>query len=220
MEPLPHALLETTDGPASPPGGRGTLVCAGDSRIERRFVVVDLDVGLETLRHTIADGAAGIALTGCRTGADIQRLAVLLSVAEAEENLAEGSTPILAITDGILPAPVSPQSFFGKTARLAGLVWDQRGLVKTLGVVPARTANGEWTTPFAAARAAVLLAAAAAGIPAYDSASDLNGEAFTADCVRSRDDGFFGRLASDPAQMAIIQTIYAGGRGSSGQARG
>ncbi len=181
---------------------------------------MDLDVGLETLCHAIDAGAAGIALTGCHTGADIQRLAVLLSVAEAEENLAEGSTPILAITDGILPAPVSPQSFFGKTTRLAGLVWDQRGLVKTLGVVPARTANGEWTTPFAAARAAALLTAAAAGIPAYDSASDLNGEAFTADCVRSHDEGFFGRLASDKVQMAIIQTIYAGGRGSSGQARG
>jgi citrate lyase beta subunit len=216
MEPLPHALLETNP----PPTGRGALACAGDSRIERRFVVVDPDSGLKTLRQDIAAGATGIALTGCRTGADIQRLAVLLSVAEAEENLAEGSTPILAITDGILPAPVSPQSFLGKTTRLAGLVWDERGLVKTLGVVPARTANGEWSIPFAAARAAALLAAAAAGIPAYDSPSDLTGEAFLADCKRSSDDGFFGRLASDKAQMAIIQTIYADGRGSSGQARG
>ncbi|MDX3978855.1 hypothetical protein [Shinella sp.] len=216
MEKLPHALLET----APPAAGCGALVYAGDSGIESRFVVVEPDASLETLRQAIAGGATGIALIGCRTGADIQRLAVLLSVAEAEENLAEGSTAILAITDGILPAPASPQGFSGKTTRLAGLIWDQRSLVKTLGVEPARTANGEWPPTFAAARAAVLLAAAAAGIPAYDSDSDLAGEAFLADCERSRADGFFGRLASDPTQMAIIQTVYAGVRGSSGQARG
>ncbi|MCQ4629656.1 hypothetical protein GB927_006375 [Shinella sp. CPCC 100929] len=209
-------MLET----APPPAGRGALVYAGDSGIKGRFVVVNPDASLEMLRQAFAGGATGIALTGCRTGADIQRLAVLLSVAEAEENLAEGSTPILAITDGILPAPVSPQGFSGKTTRLAGLVWDQRGLVKTLGVEPTRTESGECPPTFAAARAAVLLTAAAACIPAYDSASDLAGELFLADCDRSRDDGFFGRLASDPAQMAIIQTVYAGGRGSSGQARG
>jgi citrate lyase beta subunit len=216
MEPLPHTLLEITP----PPTGRGALVYVGDSGIERRFVVVELDVSLETLRQAIAGGATGIALTGCRAGADIQRLAVLLSVAEAEENLAESSTPILAITDGILPAPVSPQGFSGKTTRLAGLVWDQSGLVKTLGVEPTPTESGEWPPAFAAARATVLLTAAAAGIPAYDSASELTAELFLADCERSHDEGFFGRLASDPAQMAIIQTVYAGGRGSSGQARG
>ncbi|WP_439616817.1 hypothetical protein [Shinella sp.] len=217
MEKLPHALLETIPHPAE----RSAIVCVGDSGIERCFAVVETEASLETLRHAIAGGATGIALTGgCRAGAEIQRLAVLLSVAEAEENLAEGSTPILAITDGILPAPVSPQGFSGKTTRLAGLVWDQRGLVKTLGVEPTRTESGECPPTFAAARAAVLLTAAAAGIPAYDSAADLAGELFATDCERSRDDGFFGRLASDPAQMAIIQTVYAGGRGSSGQARG
>ncbi len=216
MEKLPHALFETIP----PSAGRGALVYGGDSGIESRFVVVNPDASLEMLRQAFAGGATGIALTGCRAGADIQRLAVLLSVAEAEENLVEGSTPILAITDGILPAPVSPQGFSGKTTRLAGLVWDQRGLVKTLAVEPTRTESDEWPPAFAAARAAVLLTAAAAGIPAYDSASDLLGELFATDCERSRDDGFFGRLASEPAQMAIIQTVYAGGRGSSGQARG
>ncbi|WP_439631029.1 hypothetical protein [Shinella sp.] len=216
MEKLPHALLETIP----PQAERGALVYAGDSGIESRFVVVNPDASLETLRQAFAGGATGIALTGCRAGADIQRLSALLSVAEAEENLAEGSTPIIAITDGILPAPVSPQGFSGKTTRLAGLVWDQRGLVKTLGVEPTRTESGEWPPTFAAARAAALLTAAAAGIPAYDSASHLAGELFATDCKRSRHDGFFGRLASDPAQISIIQTVYAGGRGSSGQARG
>lgn len=207
MEKLPHALLET----APPPAGRGALVYTGDSGIESHFVVVNPDASLETLRQAIAGGATGIALTGCRAGADIQRLAVLLSVAEAEENLVEGSTPILAITDGILPAPVSPQGFSGKTTRLAGLVWDRRGLVKTLGVEPTRTESGEWPPTFAATRAAVLLTAAAAGIPAYDSASDLAGELFATDCKRSRADGFFGRLAVNPLQTPIIEAVYARG---------
>ncbi len=207
MVPLPYALLETRDDPAT----AAVLVCADDSRVKSRFVVVDTEVDAKTLRQALASGARGIALADCRTGADTQRLAVMLSVAEAEEGFAEGSTPIFAITDGILPAPVSPQAFSGKSNRLAALIWDQQALSKSLGTNRARTENGEWRHAFAAARAAVLLAAAAAGIPAYDSASDLAGEAFTADCEGSLADGFFGRLAVDPVQTPVIEAVYACG---------
>ena len=212
MKPLPHALFDATTDDLTPPAGCGVLVRAGadrDSRNNSRFVVVDTDARVETLRHAIARGAAGFALTGWREGADIQHLAALLSVAEAEEDLTDGDTPILAITDGILPTPVSPQGFLGKSARLTAVVWDHRVLMQTLGAKRALNAAGDWTAPFAAARSATLLTAAAAGIPAYDSFSGLTGEVFEAACEQSRDDGFFGGLSNDPEQIPIIQTVYA-----------
>ncbi|WP_411035419.1 hypothetical protein [Shinella sp. BYT-45] len=203
MRTLPHALLATPDGLALPAG----------AETDGRFAIVEAAASVESLRHSLAGGAAGIALAGCRDGAAVQRLAVLLSVAEAEEGRPEGSTPILAVTDGILPAPSSPRNLSGKSGRLAGLVWDERALAGALNARRSRAGNGEWTGAFAAARAAVLLTAAAAGIPAYDSVSELDGEAFAADCRRSRDDGFFGRVAGDEAQLAAIEAAYGQARG-------
>lgn len=211
MNPLPRALFEATDTPPALPEGCGVLVrarTAGDSRMKGSVVIVDGTVEAETLRRAIAGGAAGIALSGWRTGADLQRLAALLSVAEAEEGGEDNRTGILAITDGILPAPVSPQGLAEKSRRLAALIWDQGLLKRTLGASRALTETGEWTAAFAAARSATLLAAAAAGIPAYDSLPDLAGGALVTACERSRGDGFFGGLAADAAQVATIRTVW------------
>ena len=211
MKTLPHALLHIPVGLSLPGDGLGSFLPyeeASDSAVSHAYAAVDSSVRVETLRRALAGGAMRIALKGCRMGADLQHLATLLSVAEAEEGLTEGGIPILAMTDGILPAPASPQSFAGKSGRLIALVWDQRGLAHKLGSNHALTESGEWTAAFAAARAAVLLTAAAAGVQAYDSASDLAGDAFTTDCERSRNEGFFGRLATDRAQASVIETTY------------
>lgn len=190
MRPLPRALLRSS-GTIVTVKGDFPVVTGGKEEVER-------------LRRALSDGAAGIALTGCRSAAEVQRLAVLLSVVEAGTDRPDGVTPILAVTDGIL---ASPLVLAGASARLVGLVWDDRLLAETLNV-----SGGEWTGAFAAARAAVLLAAAAAGLPAYDSACPLMGEAFAADCRRSRDDGFSGRLADEPAQVEAIESLYGAGR--------
>lgn len=197
MKPLPRALLIPApgrQGPAHPRGG---------------IALVDPDSTMPALRKALAAGATTIALAGCRTGADLQRMATLLSVAEAEEDRPEGSTAILALTDGILPAPASPQSLTGKSARLIGVVWDQRALTRVLGASSVFTEDGDWTSAFAAARAATLLTAAMAGVPAYDSPWSADEDDFARSCKRSRDDGFFGRIAADAAQILIIEALYA-----------
>ena len=211
MRMPPHALFEASTGFGRPAEHRRTVSPhrpAQASGADGAFVVVPADVRLDTLRRALAGGATRLALAGCRTGADVQRLAALLCVAEAEEGLAEDSTLILAMTDGILPAPVSPQGFAGKSRRLAALVWDRIGLERSLGASCARTEGGQWRNAFCAARAAVLLSAAAAGVPAYDTATALSGDAFAADCRQSRGDGFFGRVATDAAQLSVIEAVY------------
>ena len=208
MKPLPRVLSEATDIPPALREGCGMLVRAGNPDMKASIVLVDGTTGVETLRHALGAGAAGFALAGWRTGADIQRLATLLSVAEAEEGRADGATSILAITDGILPAPVSCEGLAAKSTRLAALVWDQGALRHSLGAASALTASGEWTAPFAAARAATLLTAAAAGIAAYDSFPDLTAAALERACERSRDDGFFGALAGNAAQVGTIRAVY------------
>ena len=212
MKTLPRALLDASCGLSRIAGSNdATARTDTTGATDGRFIAVEPDVDVETLRRALASGTTAIALAGCRTGADIQRLSVLLSVAEAQEDMPDGSIAIVAMTDGILPAPVSHQGFSGKSARLAALVWDQRALEGNLGAARPRTEDGNWSIPFATARAAVLLTAAAAGVPAYDTASALAGDGFIEDCRRSRADGFFGRVAAKERQIAVIEHIYATG---------
>lgn len=212
MTPLPRALLPLAPGQPIPADRRGVLIPAGrigDSAVGGAIVLVGAWPDLAILGRALAAGATRIALGDCRTGDALQRLATLLSVAEAGEGRAEGSTAILAMTDGILPAPAARESLAGKSRRLTGLVWDGRGLAEKLGVTRPLTQTGEWTAAFAAARAAVLLTAAAAGVKAYDAAMDLEGDAFALSCERSRDEGFHGRLATNATQAPVIEAIYA-----------
>lgn len=208
MTTLPRALLALAPDQPIPANRRGVLIPVArisGTDIHGAVVVVETDSDVATLQKALTAGAAMIALAGCRTGAALQRLATLLSVAEAEVGRPEGSTRILAFTDGILPAPAARESLAGKSKRLAGLVWDQTALAATLGATRARTEAGDWTSAFATARAATLLTAAVAGVPAYDSAADLEEHTLAWALKRSRAEGFFGHVVASRPQTEAIE---------------
>jgi citrate lyase subunit beta/citryl-CoA lyase len=70
------------------------------------------------------------------------------------------------------------------------------------GVVPA---------PLAVARGLLVLAAAAAGLPALDRHSRHPNEAadLREECLLARGDGFKGKLATRREEIAIIEEIFA-----------
>jgi citrate lyase beta subunit len=183
-----------------------TGLVEGDGPLPTGIVPADVT----NLRGLLAAGARTVALHCCRNGADVQQLAVLLSVAEAQEGIGDGTTRIFALSDGLLPAPRALENVNGKSARLSGLVWQHEALAGALRATRLRTTQGEWTGAFAAARSSVLLAALTAGIPAYDTVSDTDEEGFAADCLQSHADGFAGRIARDEAQADIIVQLYGG----------
>lgn len=197
---LPRALFLMPPAERAPMGRRE----AGPAASGHAFPIVNNESTVDDLRAIVAVGTPVIGLAGCRKGADIQRLATLLSVAEAQGGRADGETRILALADGILPAPAAPEGFTGKSPRLAALVWDRLALENALATAAPRAQGGTWTV----ARSAVLLAAAAAGIPAYDCACDLDGNSFQRDCETSRNEGFYGRIAMHAAQATIIEATY------------
>ncbi|MCR6501836.1 hypothetical protein MUO32_22635 [Shinella sp. CPCC 101442] len=213
MTPLPRALLALAPDQPIPLARHGVLIPSGrigETDIRGAIVMVETDSDIATLQMALAASASMIALRGYRTGADLQRLATLLCVAEAECGCPEGSTSILAMTDGLLPAPAARESLAEKSKRLAGLVWDQRALALTLGARRTRTEAGEWTPSFTSARAATLLTAAAARVPAYDSVFDLDDDALAQACRQSRAEGFFGQLTATETQTAVVEALYAG----------
>lgn len=161
------------------------------------------------LRAVVRRRPLAVTLERWRTGAELQRLDVLLSVAEAEEGIRPGNTRILAWTDGVLPPPFAETGTAAKSRRLSGVIWDWRTLAATLDATRSHNSAGEWTPAFAHARATTLLAAKAVGVAAYDVAPPVDGAAFAENCRDARADGFSGRLALEPAQLAAINAAFA-----------
>ncbi|CAN5180438.1 hypothetical protein BH10PSE9_BH10PSE9_16150 [soil metagenome] len=145
----------------------------------------------------------GIVLSGAAGGHAVTRLAALLRPREALAGIADGATPIVAISAGTAAAVLGLDTFAGASARLAGLVCDAAALAAASG-------TGTTAGPIMAARALTVLAASAAAVPAIDGAyggNDLAG--LEAEAEAARRDGFAGKIATRPEQVAVINRVFS-----------
>jgi citrate lyase subunit beta/citryl-CoA lyase len=96
------------------------------------------------------------------------------------------------------------------SARLTALSWGAEDLSAALGAGDPRTAEGRWRPTYEFARTQCLLAAHALAIEAIDSVyvDFRDPQGLKAACASSRLDGFGGRLAIHPDQVAIINESY------------
>jgi citrate lyase subunit beta / citryl-CoA lyase len=163
------------------------------------------DLALESMLQAPPDG---IFLDEAEGGASVQHLAAKLAVFEARAGLADGAMTIIASAAGTPAAIFALGSYKGCSPRLAALSWESGALARALmldgwpGVVPA---------PLAVARGLLVLGAAAAGLPALDAPSLHPNEPaeFREECLLARADGFEGKLATRPEEIAIIEEIFA-----------
>lgn len=153
----------------------------------------------------------GIVLPKAVGGQDVSHLAALIAVREAEYGLEDGRTKILAIATETARAVFALGTFGGASHRLTGLAWGAEDLSADLGAETNRDDTGAFAEPYRIARAFTLLGAAAAEVDAIDTVHtafrDLEGLA--AECRAARRDGFLGKLAIHPAQVAVINETFA-----------
>lgn len=200
-------ILDLTVGPQAREIAAGWM--AGLPRAPRPLLLVrvhDLASGLTDadLDAVMPAGPHGIVLPGAVGATDVQRLGVKLGVREAEHGLSDGATRILAVAGsarGLLAIGTLP----GASPRLVGIAWDASALAADLRVASARDETGHWTTPLVQARAMTLFAAAAAGVPAIDTAFPGSDE----DCMAARRDGFASKIALDPRHVAAINAAFS-----------
>ncbi len=121
-----------------------------------------------------------------------------------------GSLIAFALITETANAVLSGASFTTPPARVIGYTWGAEDLAADVGASANRTADGEFEFTFRLARSSCLLMAAAAGIAAYDT-TDIEFRDVAAVERRaqaSRRDGFVGKLAIHPAQLAPIHTAF------------
>ncbi len=165
--------------------------------------VMDLDAVMKS-------APAGIVLPKAAGGADIQQLGVKLAVREAENNLADGSTPIIAIATETARSLFHMGSYQGASARLQGLAWGGEDLSADIGAETNKTPEGHYADPYRLARTLTLLGSAAAGVEAIDSVfTDFRDNAgLQHEATLARRDGFSGKMAIHPAQVEVINAVF------------
>jgi citrate lyase subunit beta/citryl-CoA lyase len=163
----------------------------------------------------------GILLPKCLNGAAIQQLGAMLAVKEAEHDLADGATRIMAIVTETAASIFNMGTYAGASARLEGLTWGADDLATCLGAETNRTAGGGYGFPYLLARGLTLFAAASARALAIDAVHrkfrDLAG--LRLECGVAKRDGFAGKMAIHPAQIEIINEIFTPSHESIAKAR-
>jgi citrate lyase subunit beta/citryl-CoA lyase len=152
-----------------------------------------------------------IMLPKAEGGTDVSHLAAQIAVREAENDLPDGETKIIPIATETGKAVFGLGSYAGSSHRLAGLTWGAEDLSADLGAETNRLSDGSYADPYRLARSMLLFAAASAQVEAIDTVfTNFRDEAgFRAECIAARRDGFTGKMAIHPAQVAVINEVFA-----------
>lgn len=152
-----------------------------------------------------------IMLPKAEGGPDLTHLAAQIAVREAESDFADGATRIIAIATETGKGIFALGSYAGASHRLAGLTWGAEDLSADVGAETNRLESGDYTDPYRMARSLTLFAAAAAQVDAIDSVFTAfrDSEGLRAECLAGRRDGFTGKMAIHPAQVAVINEVFS-----------
>ena len=163
------------------------------------------------LKAAIRPGLSGIVLPKVQTPEDIELLNKHLNGLESPGGVRHRATSIFALTCETASAVFKLNLFTDCHPRLEYLTWGAEDLRVDLGALNNRDEDGEWTPPFLHARTQCLYAARATkSLPIDTVFRDFkNVSKFKADCLKSKRDGFVGRLAIHPDQIDIINQTYA-----------
>jgi len=141
---------------------------------------------------------------------DVIGLGRLLEELESRHGIAAGAIRILPIATETPSAVFGLGSYARCGARLYGLTWGAEDLSAAVGASANRDAHGNWTAPYQLARSLCLFGAKAAGVAAIDTlhADFRDQPGLRASCAEARRDGFTGKLAIHPDQVAHINAAF------------
>jgi citrate lyase subunit beta/citryl-CoA lyase len=208
--------LEDSVAPEQKPQARAHVASLLDDRRPRdwsffvRTNALDTGLALGDLAAVVKPGLDGILVPKSNGAEDLARFGHYLDALETRAGMPLGSVKIVVVATETAKAMFALQTYAPAHPRLAALTWGGEDLAAALGATENREEGG-WTFPYQIARVQCLFAAGAAEVTAIDTIHtdfrDLEG--LERDCRRSRRDGFLGRMAIHPDQVATINRCYA-----------
>jgi citrate lyase subunit beta/citryl-CoA lyase len=171
-----------------------------------------LDTGLtdDDLDAVVAGRPDAILLPKAEGGPSVIHLDAKLAVREALAGLPDGAIGIMAIATETAAALFAAGTYAGASARLSALTWGAEDLSADIGAETNRDADGNFTGPFRLARSLCVAAAAAAKVAALDTVfvDFRNADGLRREAEEARRDGFVGKLAIHPGQVAVINEVF------------
>ncbi len=145
-----------------------------------------------------------------QNGEDVHRLSVLLESLETDAGLKVGAIGIIALASETALSLFQLPSYVGATGRLSALAWGGEDLSAAIGARAVRNDDNSWTAPFQWVRNLILFGAHAAGVDAIDTVfTDLSDrDGLERESKLAARDGFSGKLAVHPDQVAIINAAF------------
>jgi citrate lyase subunit beta/citryl-CoA lyase len=133
-----------------------------------------------------------------------------ITAREALHGLPDGALDIIAIATETAAALFLAGTYAGASRRLKALTWGAEDLSAELGAEANRDRDGHFLAPYQLARSLCLAGAAAAQVQAIDTVYvDFRNEAgLRRECEEARRDGFTGKMAIHPGQVAAINEAF------------
>jgi len=166
--------------------------------------------------HTLADlvavmpGApAGIFLPKPSHGDDVRRLDHYLSALEQQNSLTKGSTRIMSLAESAL-GMINLGSFVGVSQRLSAITWGAEDMATDLGATTNTDRDGQHFLVHQLSRTSALAVGAAGNFQPVDGVYlDFRDEdGLRQESVYARKEGFSGKMAIHPAQVAVINECF------------
>lgn len=190
---------------------------AGDkSDVQRPDVYVRvnaLDTGMtaDDLAAVVPGGPDGIIQPKTRSADDVTELLRLMDTMKSGNAVDIDSIRVVIIATETATSLFHMGSYVTVGPRLTGLSWGAEDLSADLGAVTNKTADGTYTDPYRLARTLALFAAVAAEVQPIDTVfTNFRDEAgLRAECEAAMRDGFIGKLAIHPGQIATINEVFS-----------
>ncbi len=171
----------------------------------------DTSLTLEDLAAIVPAAPDGIIQPKTDSPECLRKMSHYLDALETAHGLEAGEIKIIPVATETAIAPFHMGDY--ATAglnRLSGLTWGAEDLATAVGASTNKGDDGEWSFTYKMARSLTLLAAHASGVQAIDTlyVDFKNEEGLRASCRAARAEGFTGRLAIHPAQVAGINESF------------
>ena len=165
---------------------------------------------LEDLAAVVRPGLDGILIPKVDSIEDVDLISHYVDVLEVAAGVTPGHVKLLVVATETPTAMIGFHGYARKNQRLLGMTWGAEDLSAALGALTNKEADGSWSFPYQVARAQCLFAAGAAGVAALETlyADFRNREGLAESCRIARRDGFVGRIAIHPDQVATINTCF------------
>jgi citrate lyase subunit beta/citryl-CoA lyase len=165
---------------------------------------------LGDLAAIVRPGLDGILIPKVSGIQDIELISNYVDALEIAAGVTPGHVKLLVVATETPAAMIGFASYATPSRRLIAMTWGAEDLGAALGALSNKEADGSWTFPYQVARAQCLFAAGAAGVMALDTlyADFKDQEGLAESCRIARRDGFVGRIAIHPNQVATINACF------------